>query len=124
MNGWLSRSPEHRFSAQLTGCNFGLGIKPALTLAYTGSFADKYDVVTTYTMMPGSYDNLGIGLSANLGGMLIYVATNSIFGLFNPANRTQIHAQFGLSFTSGEKTSRSETIILKDQSAEADGTVE
>ena len=124
VRGYYDLTPEHRFSAQLTGCNFGLGLKPALTLAYTGSFADKYDVVTTYTMMPGSYDNLGIGLSANFGGMLIYVATNSIFGLFNPANRTLTHAQFGLSFTSGEKIPRSETIILRDKAAEAAADME
>lgn len=122
--GYYDLTPEHRFTAQLMGCNFGLGMKPALTLAYTGSFSGKYDVVATYTMMPGSYDNLGIGLSANLGGALIYVATNSIFGLFNPANRTQTHAQFGLSFTSGEKIPRSETIILRDKAAEAAAEME
>lgn len=122
--GFYDLTPEHRFSAQLMGYNFGLGMKPALTLAYTGSFSGKYDVVATYTMMPGSYDNLGIGLSANLGGMLIYVATNNIFGLLNPANRTQSHAQFGLSFTSGDKIPRSETIILRDKAAEAAAEME
>ena len=122
--GYYDLTPEHRFTAQLMGYNFGLGMKPALTLAYTGSFAEKYDVVATYTMMPGSYDNLGIGLSANFGGALIYVATNSIFGLFNPANRTQTHAQFGLSFTSGEMIPRSETIILRDKAAEAAADME
>ena len=98
-------------------------MKPALTLAYTGSFAEKYDVVATYTMMPGACDNLGIGLSANLGGMLIYVASNNIFGFFNPANRGLLSAQFGISFTSDqiEKAKRSETIVIKDREEEAEG---
>ena len=117
--GYYDLTPEHRFSAQLMGYNMGLGMKPAMTLAYTGSFADKYDVVATYTMMRGSFDNIGIGLSANFGGMLIYVATNNFFGFFNPANRSQINAQFGISFTSGDKIDRKETIFLKEQAAEA-----
>lgn len=118
LRGYYDLTPAHRFSAQFIGFNVGMGMKPAMTLAYTGSFAQKYDVVATYTMMPGGFDNLGVGLSANLGGMLIYVATNNLFGFFNPANRSMINAQFGISFTSGEKISRSETIVLKDQSDE------
>ena len=118
IRGYYDLTPEHRFSAQFTGYNLGLGIKPAMTLAYTGSFADKYDVVATYTMMPGSYDNLGLGLSANFGGILLYVASNNILGFFNPANRTQLHAQLGISFTSGELIKRADTIVIRDQAKE------
>ena len=126
LRGYYDLTPTNRFSAQFTGYNVGLGMKPALTLAYTGSFADKYDVVATYTMMPGGCDNLGVGLSANLGGMLIYVATNNLFGFFNPANRGLLSAQLGISFTSdpAERISRSETIILKDQAIEANEEAE
>ena len=115
VRGYYDLTPEHRFSAQFTGYNLGLGVKPAFTMAYTGSFAEKYDVVATYTMMPGSCDNIGIGLSANFGGLLLYIASNNVFGFFNPANRSMLHAQFGISFTSGEKITRAETVIIKDQ---------
>lgn len=118
VRGNYDLTPNHRFSAQFMGYNLGLGIQPAFTLAYTGSFAKKYDVVATYTMMKGSFDNIGIGLSANFGGILLYVATNNLLGFFNPANRTQIHGQLGISFTSGQFTDRSETIILKDKANE------
>ena len=94
-------------------------MKPAVTLAYTGSFGDKYDVVTTYTMMPGSFDNIGLGLSANFGGLLLYIASNNILGFFNPANSSQIHAQFGISFTSGEFVSRAETVVMGDKGKSA-----
>ena len=112
VRGYYDLTPEHRFSAQLMGFCTGLGMRPALTLAYTGSFAEKFDVVGTYTMMPGSYDNIGIGLSAKLGGVTLYVASNNIFGFFNPTNFTQTNIQFGLSFSAGTKVKRSETIIL------------
>ena len=120
VRGYYDLTPNHRFSAQLTGYNLGMGIKPAMTLAYTGSFKGKYDVVATYTMMKGSFDNLGIGASANFGGLLIYVATNNLFGFFNPANRSHINAQLGISFTSGVLIDRSETIIMRDKAAEAE----
>ena len=120
LRGYYDVTPSNRFSAQFMGYNLGMGMKPALTLAYTGSFANKYDVVATYTMMPGVFDNLGIGLSANFGGLLLYVATNNIFGFTNPANRGLLNAQFGISFTGGEQISRSETIIIRDQESEWD----
>ena len=120
VRGYYNLTPEHRFTAQFAGYNYGLGMKPAVTLAYTGSFLDKYDVVATYTMMNGRYDNLGIGLSANFGGVLLYLASNNIIGFFNPANSSQLNIQFGLSFTSGDKVSRSEKVIIKDKKAEAE----
>lgn len=115
LRGYFDLTPENRFSAQFTGYNMGLGMKPALTLAYTGSFKDKYDVVVTYTMLPGGCDNVGLGLSANFGGLLMYVASNNVLGFFNPANRGLLNAQFGILFTSGDLRDRSTTIVIKDQ---------
>lgn len=118
VRGYFDVNPSNRFSAQFAGYNQGLGIKPAMTLAYTGSFSDKFDLVATYTMMPGSFDNLGVGLSANFGGLLLYVASNNILGFFNPANRSNLNVQFGMSLTSGEYVSRAETVIIKDRIAD------
>lgn len=118
VRGYYNITPKHRFTAQFSGYNCGLGIKPALTLAYTGSFGGKYDVVATYTIMNGRFDNLGVGLSANFGGILLYVASNNIIGFFNPANSSQLNVQLGISFTSGESTSRSEKVIIKAKEAE------
>lgn len=114
VRGYYDLTPEHRFSAQLMGYASGIGFNPSLTLAYTGSFADKYDVVGTYTMMKGSYANIGVGLSANLGGCLIYFASNNVLGFINPANISNVNFQFGISFTGGERTARSERIFLKE----------
>ena len=113
IRGYYDFDPENRLSAQFMGYNMGLGMKPALTFAYTGTFGEKYDVVATYTVMQGSHDNIGVGLSANFGGLLLYVATNNLLGFFNPANISQMNLQFGISFTAGGKVSRSETVVLK-----------
>ena len=86
---------------------------PALTLAYDGAFSDRFDVVATYTMTKGSFANLGLGLSANLGGLLVYVASNNVFCFLNPANATNLHVQFGISFTGGDKSDRSDRIVRR-----------
>lgn len=115
VRGYYDIDQHNRFVAQFTGYNMGLGIKPAMTIAYNGSFSDRYDLVATYTVMPGAYDNLGIGLSANFGGLLLYLASNNIIAFFNPANSSNLNVQFGLTFTSGRKVSRSETVIIRDR---------
>lgn len=117
VRGYYDLTPEHRFSAQLTTYATGIGLRPALTLAYTGTYNKKFNVIGTYTMMGGSYDNLGLGACVNAGGVVFYVASNNIFGFFNPVNISQVNLQFGLSFTSGEKVSRRETVVLRDQNA-------
>ena len=82
---------------------------------YFKHFKDKYDVVVTYTMLPGGCDNVGLGLSANFGGLLMYVASNNVLGFFKPANRGLLNAQFGILFTSGDLRDRSTTIVIDDQ---------
>jgi hypothetical protein len=112
VRGYYDLTPTHRFAAQLMGRYNGIGFNPALTLAYAGAFGENFDVVTTYTMMKGGYDNIGLGLSANLGGLLLYVATNNVFGFLNPANASNLNIHFGISFTGGDKSERSDRVVL------------
>lgn len=111
--GYYDLNPQNRFSVQFLGYGSGLGFKPALTLAYTGSFVDHYDVVATYTMMPGSFANLGLGLSGNFDGIVIYAASNNVFGFINPANISNVHLQFGISFALGKQMARSERVVME-----------
>lgn len=114
VRGYFDLTPNNRFSAQLLGYYTGSGIKPAATLAYTGSFINRYDVVVMYTVMPGSYDNIGIGLSANFGVIQLFVASNNIIGFFNPLNSSQLNFQFGISFTSLKKRDRDEMVVIRE----------
>lgn len=113
VRGYWDVTEEHRLAAQLMGRFNGLGFSPALTLAYDGAFSDQFDVVATYTMMKGSLANVGIGLSANLGGMLVYVASNNVFGFFNPANASNLHFQFGISFTGADRMKRNDRLVIQ-----------
>ena len=89
---------QNRVSAQVQGCFREDGFRPAMTLAYSGSFYDMLDVCATYTMMRGSYTNIGLGLGGKFGTFHIYAATNNIFGVFNPLNTKNFNLQAGIVF--------------------------
>ena len=89
---------QNRFSSQVQGCFLGSGFRPALTLAYCGSFYDNLNVCATYTAMPHSYDNIGLGISAMIETCNIYLTTNNLFGLFKPLNTSAFNAHVGIVF--------------------------
>ncbi|MBO4382170.1 MAG: hypothetical protein J5799_04425 [Bacteroidales bacterium] len=98
LRGNYDLDAHNRFSAQVQGCFLGSGFRPALTLAYCGSFWDNLNVCATYTMMPNSYANFGLGLSAMIETCNIYLTTNNILGCFNPLNSSNVNAQIGIVF--------------------------
>ena len=89
---------NNRFSAQVQERFLGGGFSPAFTVAYCGSFFDNLNVCATYTVMPHSYDNLGLGVSAMIETCNIYLTTNNLIGLFKPLNTSTFNAQVGIVF--------------------------
>ena len=98
LRGNYDLDANNRFSAQVQGCFLGSGFRPAMTLAYSGSFFHMLDVCATYTIMPHSYDNIGFGIAGVFDTFHIYLTTNNVVGLFNPLNASAINAQVGIVF--------------------------
>lgn len=98
LRGNYDLDAQNRFSAQLQGRFLGSGFRPAMTLAYCGSFFNNLNVCATYTMMPNSYDNIGLGVSAMIETCNIYLTTNNLIGLFRPLNTSGFNAQVGIVF--------------------------
>lgn len=98
LRGYYNLDNQNRVSAQVQGTFLRSGFRPALTLAYSGTFNSMFDVCATYTMMKDSYANIGLGLAGNFGTFHIYATTNNLLGLFNPLNTKYFHAQFGIVF--------------------------
>lgn len=98
LRGYFDINPQNRFSAQVQGCSLGSGLRPAFTVAYSGSFFRMLDVCATYTVMPNSYDNIGLGIAGNFGTFHIYATTNNVIGLFKPLNTSSFNAQVGIVF--------------------------
>ena len=98
LRGYYDIDRQNRVSAQVQGTFLNNGFRPAMTLAYSGSFNEMFDVCATYTLMKDSYANFGIGLAGNFGTFHIYAATNNIFGVFKPLNTNNFNAQLGVVF--------------------------
>ena len=98
LRGNYDLDANNRFSLQAQGQFYRSGFRPALTLAYSGSFNRMFDVCATYTIMKGSYDNIGLGVAGNFGTFHIYLTTNNVIGLFKPLNASAMNAQVGIVF--------------------------
>lgn len=98
LRGNYDLNAYNRVSAQLQARFMGNGFRPAMTLAYSGSFFKAFDVCATYTMMKGSFDNVGLGLSVCIGTLHIYATTNNVIGLFKPFNTSGMNVQAGVVF--------------------------
>ena len=99
LRGNYDLDAHNRFSAQVQGRFLGSGFRPAFTLAYNGYFYEKLDVCVTYTIMPHSYDNIGLGISGRLFKTCnIYLTTNNVIGLFAPLNASGMNVQAGIVF--------------------------
>ena len=98
LRGNYDLDANNRFSAQMQGRFLGSGFRPAFTVAYCGSFFNNLNVCATYTMMPHSYDNIGLGVSAMIETCNIYLTTNNLIGLFKPLNTSAFNARVGIVF--------------------------
>ncbi len=98
LRGSIDVNPSNRFSVQVQGRFLGSGFRPAMTLAYCGSFWNNVNVCATYTMMPNSYDNIGLGFSWMMGTCNVYLTTNNLLGFFKPMNTSALNAQVGIVF--------------------------
>lgn len=96
LRGYYNVNKSNRFTAQLQGCFLGSGFRPAMTLAYNGSFGNVFDVCVTYTMLKNSYDNFGLGLGVNLGVFNLYATTSNFVSFFDVTNAKTLNAQVGL----------------------------
>ena len=97
-------NPNHRFTAVVQGVVIGKDFAPALTLAYNGKLAKVFDLYASYSMMPRSYGNLGMGVGFDLWPVYLYVATNNIIGAFTPLKSNYFSVSAGLVFKWGKAT--------------------
>ena len=106
IRGYYDVTPSNRFAAQVQGQWGGGGFRPAVTLAYCGTFWNCLSVCATYTATRNSFNNFGLGIGARLGVFHIYVATNNIKGFINPLNSNGFNAQAGIVFNALKKSPR------------------
>ena len=99
LRGNYDLDEHNRFSLQAQCRFYHSGFRPALTVAYNGHFFDKLDVCATYSLMPHSYDNIGLGIAGRMFKTCqVYLTTSNVIGLFNPLNTSGMNVQMGIVF--------------------------
>ena len=74
-----------------------------LTISANALFGDFFSLTGSYSMIGGSYDNLGLGMAVRLGFAQLYLVNDNILALADPAKAEYTNIRFGLNFLFGRK---------------------
>jgi hypothetical protein len=109
LGGYFDLTPKHRFMVQMQGLIIGKSFLPAVTIAYSGRIANFLDISVPYTVMPGSYDNLGLGIGFNIYGLYLYAATQNILFVRRGLG-SQLNLQLGIVVNWGYKKAQEQAL--------------
>lgn len=102
-------------------------VRPSLTLSYTQNLGKILQATTSYSMTNRGYNNLGLGMSLNLGFLQFYIVTDNIMAgrLANitrdgetypyPYNAKNVHVRTGINLTFGRKNKDKDGDGIKDK---------
>ena len=90
--------------------------RPSFTLSYNQSVGRWLNASASYSMVNRSANNLGLGLSMNLGSLQLYLVTDNVFAAqltalksdeeivaYYPSSSKKTHVHFGINLTFGTK---------------------
>jgi hypothetical protein len=88
--------------ALLYGNKIGDKFKPFFTLGANFQPTRWLESSVTYTMREKSFSNLGVALSARLGVIQLYLASDNLLSVISQENANYFNARFGLNFVMGQ----------------------
>ena len=98
---------KNRFSGLVSTQFVADHVWPSLSLAYTRKFSDTLNLMFSYTALPHSYLNLGVGFAANLGPLQFYLALQNIYAAFALSQSDMFHVRFGFNLVfDGERKNK------------------
>ena len=92
---------QHRFYGTVNLQFFRAGIRPALSLGYEFRLERNLGVTVNYSVISGSYANVGVGLMVRGGPLQFYFMSDNLLAAFNAFNYQAIHYRFGINLTFG-----------------------
>ena len=81
---------------------FKNGIRPAISLGYEFRLEDKLSLTANYSIMSGSFANIGIGVQVRGGPFQFYIMSDNVLASLDILNYQTIHYRFGINFLFGE----------------------
>lgn len=91
---------------------------PAFTASVNGRFIRNVSASVSYSVTRGSYVNVGAGLTAKLGPLQLYVATDNLLAC-NYTNTQSVNARFGINFLFGHKDRKKKQKAAEEEKVEA-----
>jgi hypothetical protein len=74
-----------------------------LTLSANAMFGNAFSLTGSYSMIGNSYNNLGIGMAIRLGFMQLYLVSDNVLALNDPAKAEFVNLRLGMNFLFGRK---------------------
>lgn len=90
---------------------------PSFTASVNGRFIRNVSASVSYTITRGSYVNVGAGLTAKLGPLQLYVATDNLLAC-NYTNTQSANARFGINLLFGHKDHKKKQKAVEEAKVE------
>jgi len=86
--------------------NNGTTNRNTLTLSANAMLGNFFSLTGSYSAIGNSYNNLGLGIAMRLGFMQVYLVSDNLLALNDPAKAEFINARFGMNFLFGRNHKR------------------
>lgn len=83
--------------------NNGSTSRNSLTISANTMLGNFFSLTGSYSMIGNSYNNLGLGMAVRLGFMQMYLVSDNLMALNDPAKAEFVNARFGMNFLFGRK---------------------
>lgn len=81
---------------------------PSFTASADARFCRNVSAALSYTVMPGNYVNVGVGVTAKVGPVQLYASTDNVMGANYTATQS-VGGRFGINLLFGHKDKRKKT---------------
>jgi hypothetical protein len=98
----LKLTDKHNAGVLFYGSFYNKQFYPAMTVSWNSKFGRILALSASYTVMRGSYTNIGLGMGVNLGPEQFYFASDNLIGIVT-GNVKTFGIRFGWNHTVGRK---------------------
>lgn len=103
IGGNFNFSRDHNAGLLVYGNFYQSQLNPALTLSLNSKLTNLLAFSASYTLMPGSYANAGLGVTLNGGPFQIYVVSDNVGGLLKPNDVKNLNIRAGFNLAMQRK---------------------
>ena len=82
---------------------FSNKLRPSFSLNYHRQMNKWLSLTGAYSGINGTFDNIGLGITANPGKVQFYLMTDNIIGAFQPQHARNLHTRFGMNIFIGRQ---------------------